>query len=101
LLVLIADIEKDANEGKWEEVDQKLTLIKDYCSRYPQWITEPITTKIKHLETRLLAFKTRQTQITLYQVIVGCTTISLLTLGLIFLITKILVKRIINIVYGK
>ncbi|MDR1670851.1 MAG: hypothetical protein LBR43_03985, partial [Spiroplasmataceae bacterium] len=53
LLVLIADIEKDANRGDLNSVQEKIAKIKEYVLLYPGWVDQEINERINKLEKRL------------------------------------------------
>ena len=94
VLFLIADIEKDANNGKWEKVKEKLTNLKEWILLYPNWVDEEVNEKINRLEQRLLTSQTIQAQSKIRKTVIGFAFIIFLTLGILALLIKKMVKKI-------
>ncbi|WNE40025.1 MAG: hypothetical protein GBAus27B_000092 [Mycoplasmataceae bacterium] len=87
LLMLIEDIENDANQGDWKSVQEKLTKLKDWIKLYSDYINEEIQERINKLEQRLLTQNITSNK-NIWPVIIGCIAILPLTLGIFVWLAK-------------
>ncbi|MDR1670752.1 MAG: hypothetical protein LBR43_03470 [Spiroplasmataceae bacterium] len=87
LLILVEDIENDANKGDWKSVKEKITKLKEWIFPYDDWITEEIKERINKLEQRLLE-QTSISNKTVLPLVVGLMIILPLTLVIIVLLAK-------------
>lgn len=86
LLILITDIESDANKGDWKSVKEKITKIKEYILLY-SLDNQEINERINKLEKRLLSQTITSSQ-NPWPLIIGSIITIPITLGIVVLLAK-------------